>query len=600
MIHSNVPLGPTKTSDPTPTRTMIAALAVFTERRTLVMIALGFSAGLPFLLIFDTLSAWLRDAGLSLEVIGVFSLATLVYSFKFLWAPLIDRATVPVLTAWLGHRRSWMLVCQILITLGLWLVAGGDPGTNLGAMALFAIFVGFASATQDVVIDAWRIEAADVSKQGVMAAAYQWGYRLAMIVAGAVPLLLAEVYSWNVAYAVMAGLMGIGMLAVMAAPREAEHTIRTIEAENVQTSRIIEAGEWTARLLILALGALLLGSGLAANVSAAAGLLSGLGLDAVGVALLVAWRSDWAVWYQLVSVVAGFGVIVVATLAIPGVRTRPGVYLGAALGDPLKDFFVRHRGSATLILALICTYRLSDFVLNIMNPFYLDLGFSLTEVAEVRKVFGVVASMLGVFAGGLTIARLGLVRALLIGAFGGPLSNLVFIWLGMQGHDLPALFVAITIDNVASGFAGTCLIAYMSSLTAQGFTATQYALFSSLYALPGRLLASQSGRVVEGAARSADAGGVLSMLNGLFADLPPESFAEALQKSGVGPSSLASGYTVFFMYSTLIGIFAVILTFVLTLRRKEPDEAASPSPANQASAQYSGRGAHARSSQPHL
>jgi PAT family beta-lactamase induction signal transducer AmpG len=585
MTHSNVPPGPVKTSDAAPTRTMIAALAVFTERRSLVMIALGFSAGLPFLLIFDTLSAWLRDAGLSLEVIGIFSLATLVYSFKFLWAPLIDRATVPVLTAWLGHRRSWMLVCQVLITFGLWLVAGGDPGTNLGAMALFAIFVGFASATQDVVIDAWRIEAADVSKQGAMAAAYQWGYRLAMIVAGAVPLLLAEVYSWNVAYAVMAGLMGIGMLAVVAAPRETAHTIRTIQLENIQASRIIEAAEWTARLLILALGALLLGSGLAANVSAGAGLLSALGLDPLGVALIAAWRSDWAVWYQLVSVVAGFGVIVVATLAIPGVRTRPGVYLGAALGDPLKDFFVRHRGSAALILALICTYRLSDFVLNIMNPFYLDLGFSLTEVAEVRKVFGVVASMLGVFAGGLAIARFGLVRALLIGAFGGPLSNLVFIWLGMQGHDLPALFVAISIDNVASGFAGTCLIAYMSSLTAQGFTATQYALFSSLYALPGRLLASQSGRLVEGAARSADAGGVFSMLNGLFVDLPPESFAEALQKSGVGPSALASGYTVFFIYSTLIGIFAVILTFVVTLSRKEPAEAASAKPSIQPPAQ---------------
>lgn len=584
MTNSNVPLGPAKTSDAASTRTMSAALAVFTERRALVMIALGFSAGLPFLLIFDTLSAWLRDAGLSLEVIGTFSLATLVYSFKFLWAPLLDRAAVPVLTAWLGHRRSWMLVCQILITLGLWLVAGSDPGANLGRMALFAVFVGFVSATQDVVIDAWRIEVADVSKQGVMAAAYQWGYRLAMIVAGAVPLLLAEFYSWNFAYAVMAALMGIGMLAVVAAPREAQHTIRTIHAENLHASRIVEIAEWSARLLILALGALLLGSGLAANVTTAAGLLSALGLDTAGAALLAAWRSDWAVWYQLVSVMAGFGVIVIATLAIPGVRTRPGVYLGAALGDPLTDFFARHRGSATLILALICTYRLSDFVLNIMNPFYLDLGFSLIEVAEVRKVFGVVAAILGIFAGGLTIARFGLARALLIGAFGGPLSNLVFIWMGMQGHDLPALFVAISIDNVASGFAGTCLIAYMSSLTTQGFTATQYALFSSLYALPGKLLASQSGRLVEGAARSADAGGVFSVLNGFFADLPPESFAEALEKSGVGPRALASGYMAFFMYSTLIGVFAVILTVVLMLK-KEPAEAPPEAPAVQPSAQ---------------
>ena len=149
-------------------RNLAAALALFAERRTLVMLALGFSAGLPFLLIFDTLSAWLRDSGLSLEVIGFFSLATLVYSFKFLWAPLIDRAEVPGLTAWLGHRRSWMLVCQVLITIGLLLVAGSDPGANIARMAMFAVFVGFSSATQDVVIDAWRIEAAEVSKQGAM------------------------------------------------------------------------------------------------------------------------------------------------------------------------------------------------------------------------------------------------------------------------------------------------------------------------------------------------------------------------------------------------------------------------------------------------
>ena len=220
-----------------------------------------------------------------------------------------------------------------------------------------------------------------------------------------------------------------------------------------------------------------------------------------------------------------------------------------------------------LILALVCTYRLSDFVLNIMNPFYLDLGFSLTEVAEVRKVFGVVTSMLGVFIGGVAIARMGVMRALLVGAFGGPLSNLVFIWLGTRGHDMTALFTAISVDNVASGFAGTCLIAYMSSLTTQGFTATQYALFSSLYALPGRLIASQSGRLVEAAAKSAEAGGMFSRLNGLFAGLPPESFAQAMQKSGVAPAALGSGYTVFFLYSTAIGVFAVVLTFVLVLGR---------------------------------
>ena len=159
-------------------RTLRAALGVYAERRALVMVALGFSAGLPYFLIFDTLSAWLRDSGLSLEVIGFFSLVTLVSSFKFLWAPLVDRARVPLLTELVGHRRSWMLVCQGVIMLGLWLMAGADPSRGLGMIAVFAVFVGFSSATQDIAIDAWRIEAADVSRQGAMAAAYQWGYRV--------------------------------------------------------------------------------------------------------------------------------------------------------------------------------------------------------------------------------------------------------------------------------------------------------------------------------------------------------------------------------------------------------------------------------------
>ena len=209
-------------------RSTLSALAVFVDRRTLVMLALGFSAGLPFLLVFDTLSAWLRASGLSLEVIGFFSLVTMIYSFKFLWAPLVDRTAVPVLTAWLGHRRSWMLVCQGLIMLGLWLVAGTDPASGLVTLAVFAVFVGFSSATQDIAIDAWRIEAADVSRQGAMAAAYQWGYRVATLVAGAAPLLLADAYGWNFSYAVMAALMTVGVIGVMAAPPEEQHAIRSI------------------------------------------------------------------------------------------------------------------------------------------------------------------------------------------------------------------------------------------------------------------------------------------------------------------------------------------------------------------------------------
>jgi len=550
---------------PAPRKT-VSALAVFVDRRTLVMLALGFSAGLPFLLVFDTLSAWLRASGLSLEVIGFFSLVTMIYSFKFLWAPLIDRARVPVLTTWLGHRRSWMLVCQGLIMLGLWLVAGTDPATGLVAVAVFAVLVGVFSATQDIAIDAWRIEAAEISRQGAMAAAYQWGYRIATLVAGAVPLLLAEAYGWNLSYAVMAALMTVGVVAVLAAPREEHHAIRPIHAEGIRPAPERDFLEWAARLAIVAFGALLLGSGLTANAGALVPVLNALGAIGARDAVLSAWASGGRVWVHLLAVVLGFSVIVLATLPVPGTRTRPGVYLSAALGDPLRDFFARYGSEATLILALICLYRLPDFVLNIMNPFYIDLGFTLVEIAEVRKIFGVAMTMVGVLAGGFAVARYGLLRALVIGAFVGPLSNLVFAWLATRGHDLFALFVAIGIENVTNGFAGTSLIAYMSSLTAAGFTATQYALFSSLYAIPTRIIASQSGRIVESAARNADAGGVLSRFNGLFAGLPQETFAAALERSGVSPAALGTGYFVFFAYSALVGIFAIVLSLAI-LRR---------------------------------
>jgi PAT family beta-lactamase induction signal transducer AmpG len=549
----------------------MSSLGVYAERPALVMVALGFSAGLPYYLIFDTLSAWFRASGLSLEVIGFFSLVTLVSTFKFLWAPFIDRARVPVLTRWLGHRRAWMLVCQGLVMLGLWLLAGSDPSRSLGTIAVFAVFVGFTAATQDIAIDAWRIEAAEVNKQGAMAAAHQWGYRVAIIVAGAVPLLLAEAYGWNFSYAVMSVLMTVGVVAVLAAPREERHAIRPIKTEGIHPAPGREAIEWAARLATLAAGALVLGSGLAANAGVLAGVLSAAGATGARDAVLSAWESDARAWVQLAAVVLGFGVIVLAALPLPGARTRPGVYLSSALADPLRDFFVRYRSAGGLILALICLYRVPDFVLNIMNPFYLDLGYSLVEIAEVRKIFGVGMTMFGVFAGGVAVARYGLLRAMVVGAFAGPLSNLLFIWLALQGHSLFALFAAIGLDNVAGGFAGTCLIAYMSSLTSAGFTATQYALFSSLYAIPGRLVASQSGRIVEGAARLADAGGILSGVKDLFARQAPENFAAALERSGVTPAALGTGYVVFFAYSALIGVFALALSIAVQ-RLQQPEQ----------------------------
>ena len=539
-------------------------------RSTTVMFFLGFSAGLPALLVFDTLSIWLRDVGLKLEVIAFFSLATLFTALKFLWAPIVDRTAVPFLTKWLGHRRSWMLVSQAVIIVGLTLVSGTNPATHLGLMALFAVMVGFASANQDIVIDAWRIEVAEDAKQGAMAAAYQWGYRIAIIVAGAVPLILAEAFTWSLSYAAMAALMGVGMLAVLAAPREAQHAVRPIDTGDLTPRPVLEAIETVVRVLVLLLGALMLGVGLIGDPALASTLLGVFGADSAGASLIEAFKSDAKPWLQLAGVIGGFAVIAMAAWPIPGRPTRPGVYLSSALGQPLVDFFGRYAKLGGLILALICLYRVSDFVININGAFYLDLGFSKLEIAEVRKVFGAVMSILGVTLGGWSVLRFGLMRSLIAGAFLGSLSNLAFAWLAMAGHDITALMLAIAADNIGGGFAGTCLIAYMSSLTSAGFTATQYALFSSLYALLGKLLASQSGRIVESVAKAADGSGFIAGLKTLMSRLPAESYAKAMAKSGVSPAALGTGYFVFYVYTTVIGFVAIVLVFFVAARQADP------------------------------
>ncbi|HEX8661539.1 MAG TPA: MFS transporter [Brevundimonas sp.] len=547
----------------------LGGLAVYGERRVFVMLLLGFSAGLPNLLIFDTLSTWLRDAGLTLEVIGFFALATLTYALKFVWAPLIDRTSVPWLTKLLGHRRSWMLVTQAVIILGLWLIAGTDPTKALGAMAAFAVMVGFFGASQDIVIDAWRIESADDSRQGAMAAAYQWGYRIALIIAGAVPLILADLYNWNFSYAVMAALMGLGVLGVLLAPREQAHTPRAIPVADIPSRPLIEKIEWVLRLAVLLIAAIVIGTGLTDKPDALLWAFSPV-LDESATGMITAGLKDnelSGVLLQFAYVIGGFAMLVAACWPLPRYRTRPGAYLAGSFGQPLKDFFQRFGHLAMPILALICCYRLADFVLNIMPPFYLDLGFTLTEIAEVRKVFGVIMTSLGVFVGGWSVARLGLIRTMVIGAFASPASNLIFAWLATQGHDLSALFVAIGVDNLATGYAGTALIAYMSSLTSLGFTATQYALFSSLYALPGKIVASQSGKIVEASARAADAGGPLAVLKPLFSGMTPESLIGGAAKSGVTPTGLGAGYVTFFLYSTVIGLFAILLAFYVAKRQ---------------------------------
>jgi MFS transporter, PAT family, beta-lactamase induction signal transducer AmpG len=561
--------------DPVPTPSSTAAITVFFERRMLVMLALGFAAGLPNLLIFDTLSAWLRQADVPLRTIGFFSLATLAYSLKFLWAPLVDRTAIPLLTPLLGHRRAWMLTAQAVIVLGLWLVSGSDPAANLWLVASFAVLVAFASATQDIVIDAWRIEAAGEERQGAMAAMYQWGYRIAILTAGIAPLVLAQHIDWSFAYAVMAALMAVGVAAVLAAPRERPRpAMPPLLPRDLPARPATEAFEWSARSVLLLAGAYVFGAGFSGEFVMIEWAAAAVGATPDSLTTLAGlWERPVGVALQVGLTCLGLLCIVGAALPVPGARTRPSTYFIRSYGDPLRDFFSRFAGTAALILAMICCYRLSDFVLNIMNPFYLDLGFELATIAEVRKGIGVAMLMLGVGAGGWSIARFGLTRSLIVGALAGPVSNLAFAWLAMQGPDPRAFALAVMVDNVSAGYAGTILIAYMSSLTSAGFTATQYALFSSLYSLPGKLIAAQSGTIVEASARMAAPGGPFAGLAALFSDLPRASFAAGATELGVSAAALGVGYTVFFLYSCLVGLAALVLALVIA--RKQPRNAAA-------------------------
>jgi MFS transporter, PAT family, beta-lactamase induction signal transducer AmpG len=402
-------------------------LRAYFEPRPLLMLLLGFSAGLPFLLTAGTLSAWLREAGVDRSTIGFLSWIGFAYSTKWLWSPLVDQLPLPLLERALGRRRSWMLLSQLAIAGSLVGFAFAQPGPDhLGPMIVFALLVAFSSATQDIAIDAWRIEAVSQEQQGVMAGAYQAGYRIALFAAGAVALYLAEYLSWTAAYLSMAVLMAVGIVATLLSPRIGERPIAAPD------------------------------SGLAPKMVAQTALGKG--------------------WYQDIQ-----------------------SWLYTAAVAPFVDFFKRHGLAwALVILCLVSTYRLTDTVMGVMaNPFYIDLGFAKDEIATVSKVYGIWVGLAGALFGGWAVIQFGLMRSLAMGAIVGAASNLMFAWMATQGHSVLALTLTISIENFAGGFAGTALIAYMSSLTSTAFTATQYALFSSFYTFPGRILGGFSGVVVD-------------------------------------------------------------------------------------------------------
>jgi PAT family beta-lactamase induction signal transducer AmpG len=411
------------------TAAWLSALSIYGRPRVLAMLFLGFSAGLPFYLVYSTLSAWLRQAGIQRGTIGMLAWVGILFSVKFLWAPVIDRVPPPLLQGLLGRRRGWMLLAQLGIAVGLFNISLCEPSAGVRPLALWALFTTFCAATQDIALDAWRIESAPLSQQGAMLGAYQIGYRVALIVGGAGALALAAKAGWHASYAIMMALVSVGVLTTLLVPEPAS----AAPPESVAREERV-----------------------------------------------IAWLERRSHWPQ-------------------GLR-HAGEWLLTAVICPLTDFSARYGARlALLTLAFIAVYRLTEFAMGSMvNPFYIDRGFTLTQIATVVKLYGLMMSLVGVLLAGVLIARLGLLRSLLLGSVLIILSNLGYALLASAPTPtLLGLGAVNALDNLALAMHGTALLAFLSGLTSARYTATQYALFSSLYALPGKILEGTSGMVVD-------------------------------------------------------------------------------------------------------
>ena len=392
--------------------TWLDAVRVYREPRIAAMLFLGFSAGLPFALVAGTLAAWMTRSGVSMAQVGMFAWVGILYAFKFAWAPLVDQLQLPLLTKMLGRRRSWMLLAQIGVAAALLGMAVTDPAGQIMQMAGLALAVAFFSATQDIAVDAWRIEAAPIDQQAAMAAAYQLGYRVALLAATAGALFIGGSFNWPLAYQFMAVLMLVGMVTVLIVD----------EPTSLNTS----------------------------------------GRE------------------------------------VPHPFDDPLQWLEESVVRPFADFFQRNGRNALMILLFISIYRISDMVLGVMaNPFYLETGFTELQIAGYAKTVGFGAVIAGAAAGGVAVARFGLGGPLVFGAVILAVTNLAFAGLAIAGANISLLVLTICADNLAQGFTGTVFIAYLSGLTNVSYTATQYALFTSLMVLPGKILSGFSGIVVE-------------------------------------------------------------------------------------------------------
>ncbi len=463
-----------------------ATLVWWRQKPVWIMLFLGFSAGVPLLLIFSSLSLWLREAGVSKSDVTYFSWAALGFSFKFVWAPLVDKLPLPLLSRALGRRRGWLLFAQLAVAASIALMASVDPQQQLAWMAIAAVLLGFSAATQDVVIDAFRIESANPRLQALLSSTYIAGYRIGMIAAGAGALYLAEgfgstndVYSyiaWRNTYYCMAGLMLVGVATTLLI---AEPPAGDVSPYHYDT------GDYLRFFIAFVI-----------TVATFVGVLFGM--------------PDAPVWFsgysqQLFSFSYSSLVLLLAVfIGYQAFRLQSAMgvvnqqLVDESYVQPIADFIQRYKKLALWVLLLVGFYRVSDIVLGVIaNVFYQDMGYSKDEIASVTKVFGVVMTIVGSFLGGFLTLRFGVIRVLMLGAVLVSATNLLFMWLAGLEVSVLALTVVIAADNLSGGVAVAAFVAWLSSLTNVSFTATQYAIFSSVMTLFPKLLGGYTGSVVE-------------------------------------------------------------------------------------------------------
>lgn len=498
MSHPKQPNSPpNNTPDPStdaPQR-WLDSMLVYLDPRAITMLFLGISAGLPILLIFSSLSLWLREAGVERSAVTYFSWAALGYSFKFIWAPLVDVLPVPVLNNHLGRRRSWLLLSQFLVIGSITAMACVDPANSkhaLTLMAIAAVALGFSSATQDIVIDAFRIESAPDSLQAALSATYIAGYRVGMIIAGAGALFLAqhlgstsEQYNytaWQWTYLAMAACMSIGIVTTLLRPEPKAQA----ERYNQETTKDYVTFFLLFCVMMLAfIGTFLVSNPYVADLMAQEG-----------------YKQSALIKASVRGNQLFFAFLAAGAVAFLGVQTglaKREMVIRSYI-HPILNFFQRYdTKAACLLLALIGIYRISDIVLGVIaNVFYQDIGFSKQQIAGVVKTYGLIMTLIGGFLGGIMVKRFGLMKMLFLGALLSAATNLMFMFMAyINEADIQLLYWVISIDNLAAGLATAAFVAFLSSLTDISFTAIQYAIFSSLMTLIPKTLGGYSGTMVD-------------------------------------------------------------------------------------------------------